>query len=141
MGSSLAALVALRRQFFRFGTKYSAVTGHVAATALTRSAQILPPEDDDFQYKIKSTAERMSRRSRKASLIAPHKAGTLIEGYMMTLDYAASAELFMPKRQRGASAAQLPSLCHRNRGNSLRGRRITDRSYARCVDAGRRGAL
>jgi hypothetical protein len=65
-------------------------------------AQLLPPEDDDFQYKIKSTAERMSRRSRKTSLIAPDNAGTLIEGYMMTFDYAASAELFMPKRKRGA---------------------------------------
>jgi len=37
-------------------------------------------------------------------LIAPVNAGTLIEGYMTTFDYAASAELFVPKRKRGARA-------------------------------------
>jgi len=40
--------------------------------------QLLPPEGDDFQYKIKSAAEPHDRVARKASLIAPNNAGALV---------------------------------------------------------------
>ena len=60
---------------------------------------------------------------------------------MMALDYAAWAELFIPKRKSGV---RLP-LSYRRFApaaeDSFRGRRITRRSHARCVDAGGRGAL
>ena len=47
---------------------------------LYKITQLLPPENDDFQYKIKSAAEPREG-GQGASLTTPDDAGTLIQGH------------------------------------------------------------
>ena len=67
----------------------------------SKITRLLPPEGEDFQYKIKVPLSRSRGWPRKVSSIAPDDLRLSI----MTFDYAASAELFMPKRKLGARQA------------------------------------
>ena len=68
---------------FKIGQSVNYTSGPFGASAsgVYEITQLLPPEGDDFQYKIKSARERHERVARKASFIASDSAGILIEGY------------------------------------------------------------
>ena len=54
--------------------------GAGSASGVYKITQLLPPENDDFQYKIKSAAEPREG-GQGASLTTPDDAGTLIQGH------------------------------------------------------------
>jgi hypothetical protein len=63
---------------FKIGQSVNYKSGQIGAarsSGVYKITQLLPPEGDDFQCKIKSAAEPHERVVKEASSIAPHSLG------------------------------------------------------------------